>query len=56
MRQFVWGVICGALFMYLYTFYGPYLWQFNRYTDEWRNGAVKDVHGYSSGREGQGRK
>ena len=51
MRQFLWGMACGALAVYLYANYGDNLQSFRRYTLQWRDWAVKSSDGYSAGHE-----
>jgi hypothetical protein len=51
MRQFFWGMIFGAVAFYFYVNYGGEIDRFRRYTLQWREWAVHQTGGYSSGHE-----
>jgi hypothetical protein len=51
MREFFWGVVWGALAVYLYANYGDQLHRFKRYVDTNRDWAVKQSDGYATGRD-----
>jgi len=51
MRQFFWGMACGALAVYFYANYGDNIQAFRHYTLQWRDWAVHTTDHYSAGRE-----
>ena len=51
MRQFLWGVVFGALVVYLYANYGGNVQAFRRYTLEWREWAVGRTGHFAAGHE-----
>jgi len=51
MGQFLWGVVWGALAVYLYATYGDQLHRFKHYIDGGRDWAVKQSDGYAAGRD-----
>ncbi|MBI2962510.1 MAG: hypothetical protein HYY35_02050 [Deltaproteobacteria bacterium] len=51
MRQFLWGVVFGAVAFYFYANYGDHLRQFRRYTLQWRDWATQQSGHYSAGHQ-----
>jgi hypothetical protein len=51
MREFLWGMVLGALVVLFYANYGDNLQAFRRYTLQWRDWAVKTSDHYSAGHE-----
>lgn len=51
MRQFLWGMAFGAAAVLFWANYGDNIHEFRRYTLSWRDWAVKQSDGYSSGYE-----
>lgn len=49
MRQFFWGMVFGAICVWGWVNYGDDLKFFKRYTENWREGAVRDTKGYRGG-------
>lgn len=49
MRQFLWGVLFGALAVYYYTNYGYELRYAKQKLEAWRNYAVSESSGYAAG-------
>lgn len=48
MREFLWGVLFGAVAMYYYTFYGYQLFDAKQRLDSWRSHAVNETSGYNA--------
>jgi hypothetical protein len=48
MRQFVWGMIFGAVGMYFYMFHGSEMRAYKDSIDAWRDDAVSKSGGYAS--------
>ncbi len=51
MRQFIQGIIFGAVCVYGWTYYGHYFVDFKNYTMAWKEGAVSDTKGYGVSRD-----
>ena len=51
MRQFLWGILFGALAIYYYTYYGYEFVHAKQKLDAWRSHAVSESSGYAAGRK-----
>lgn len=49
MRDFIWGIVVGAVAMYWYTFYGDSLSDLKYKLDLWRDTSVSETSGYAPG-------